>query len=155
MNHDLDLPELELLYEADVRLAAPELHGTTPAGDRAVHVITSGSVTGRLSGSILPGGGNWGLTLPDGTGELDVRCTFRLDDGALVYVTYQGRTRMSPEALEARAAGRAPERSSYYFYITPYFSTAAPQHAWLNGTVGLGLGYMRPEGPLYRVFAAV
>lgn len=153
MNHDLDLPELEFLYEADIELAPPEVHGHTPQGERAVHVIRSGKVTGRLSGAVLPGGGNWGMTQPDGVGELDVRCTFQLDDGALVHVTYQGRTRLSPEAVAARQSGKAPARDSYYFYITPYFSTSSEEHGWLNGTVGLGLGYMRPGGVRYRVFA--
>ncbi|MBB3138301.1 hypothetical protein FHS26_006079 [Rhizobium pisi] len=35
---------------------------------------------------------------------------------------------------------------------TPYFETAAPQHAWLNQIVAVAQGGRRPGGVEYEVF---
>ena len=61
--------------------------GRTPAGVRRVFPIIGGTVSQGLDGVILPGGADWNLERPDGSGELWARYELRLTDGAVVSVT--------------------------------------------------------------------
>lgn len=135
------------------RLGAAQRLGETPAGDRKIVPVAGGTVAGdRLSGKILPFGGDWAATRPDGVLTLDVRLTVRTDDGALVHVAYSG-MRHGPEDVMSRlAAGDAVESSEYYFRILPRFETAHGDYLWLNRLVAVGVGERLPEGPRYHVY---
>jgi hypothetical protein len=65
--------------------------------------------------------------------RLDVRLTLKTDDGALVYITYNGVLKESP-ASEAKASrGEVlTSKDVVYFVTAPTFETSAPQYAWLN-----------------------
>ena len=74
-------PRLEYLYTLVAELGAPADIGDTPHGHRLVIPVTGGTFEGpRLRGTVRPGGGDWLLIRPDGTGELDVRGTLETDD---------------------------------------------------------------------------
>src|SRR3546814_9557174 len=80
--------------------------GQSPWRNRRVGYITGGRFEGpRLSGAILPGGGNWSEsgTGPDGAavGTFDARSVWKTDDGALIYVTYSGRSLIPPDVAAA------------------------------------------------------
>jgi hypothetical protein len=144
-------PRFELLFEMSFQLETPlQLLGETPHGTRAIGVVREGSFEGpRLKGRLLPGGGDWFLTRPDGVGELDVRVTLETDDGALIYMSYRGY--MSP-SFQARE--QVPPEDRYYV-VTPYFETSAPQYAWLQRMVTIGMGGSTlSQGSVgYRFFA--
>lgn len=61
--------------------------GRTPVGVRRVFPIIGGTVSQGLDGVILPGGADWNLERPDGSGELWARYELQLTDGAVVSVT--------------------------------------------------------------------
>ncbi|WP_199525807.1 DUF3237 domain-containing protein [Rhodosalinus halophilus] len=134
-------------------LDPPQRLGHTPEGDRKIVPVAGGSVSGeRLSGEILPFGGDWAVTRADGVLLLDVRLTLRLDGGALVNVAYTG-MRHGPDAVMARlAAGDAVDPSDYYFRIQPRFETAHPDYLWLNRLLAIGVGERLAEGPRYHVY---
>jgi hypothetical protein len=44
------------------------------------------------------------------------------------------------------------DASEYYLRTTPYFETAAPAHAWLNGIVSVASGGRTAGGVEYEVF---
>ena len=48
--------------------------------------------------------------------------------------------------MEKVEKGEAIDPSSYYFQITPYFETAAPQYGWLNRVVSVGIGHPKATG---------
>lgn len=126
--------------------------GETPAGDRKIVPVLGGSVAGdRLSGRILPGGGDWAVTRADGVLLLDVRLTIEADDGALIFCRYEGMRHGAPEVMARLAAGAPVDPSEMYFRIAPRFETAAPQHAWLNRLLAVGIGERLPEGPRYHI----
>jgi hypothetical protein len=126
--------------------------GETPAGDRKIVPVLGGSVAGdRLSGRILPGGGDWAVTRADGVLLLDVRLTIEAADGALIFCRYEGMRHGTPEAMARLAAGAPVDPSEMYFRIAPRFETAAPQHAWLNRLLAVGIGERLPEGPRYHI----
>jgi hypothetical protein len=57
----------------------------------------------QIKGTLLAQGGDWFRVLPSGASRLDVRATIKTDDGALIYIAYNGIFKDSEET-EARAS---------------------------------------------------
>jgi hypothetical protein len=133
--------------------------GAGPFGRRTLFGSAGGTFHGpRLSGEVLPGGGDWALLRPDGTMTLDVRLTLRTHDSALVHMTYSGRW-VVPPGLRADLADPATRHhvdpNRYYFRTNPLFETGAEQYAWLNDIVCVGSGYLVDGGIAYKVTQVV
>ena len=144
----------EFLFEADIELREPQLIGQTPQGNRMIFYVVGGKIEGpKLTGEVLEGGGDWFLLRPDGVGELDVRGTFRTDDGHLIYVTYRGILDASPDVLARINAGEEVDPSEYYFRTAPYFQTASQKYDWLNRIQAIGIGKVGRNRVGYRVHA--
>ncbi len=143
----------EPLFETHIDLAPPEQIGDGPFGRRSVFVVTGGTFEGpKLRGTLLPGGGDWLLSLPNGAGELDVRATMRTDDGALILITYHGVVDVAPDVARRIFAGEDVDPSEYYFRTAPRLETGHEAYAWLNRTVCVGSGWFAPNKVGYRVF---
>ena len=113
--------------------------GAGPHGTRVTFPVTGGSFEGdRLRGKVLPGGDDWAIKRSDGVLELDLRITLETDDGALIHMTFEG--------LRDDGAPGAP-----YFRTLPRFETAAPQYAFLNRLLAVGMGEIRPDGPVHTI----
>lgn len=128
--------------------------GQTPAGIRRIFPVSGGHFRGeRLNGEVSPLiGSDLLLGRADGTFQQDVRLLLAADDGGLILMTYRG-VRRSPQSVDERLAdGEAVDPSEYYLRTTPYFETAAPQHAWLNQIVAVAQGGRRADGVEYDVF---
>ncbi len=139
--------EARLLYEAHVELDAPLDVGPTPHGVRRIVAITGGSLEGpSVRGTILRGGADWLLVRPDGVVELDIRAAGRLEDGTILYATERGYLRAPPDAMERIAHGEPVEPGAYAFRVVVSYETASPRYAWLNGTIGYGIGTLRKGG---------
>jgi hypothetical protein len=144
----------ELVFDAHIDLAPPENIGASPAGSRAIFVVTGGVFEGpKMRGVYRSGGGDWFLTLANGVGELDVRTTLQTDDGELILLTYHGVLDVSPAVVGRVFAGEAVDPGEYYFRTTPRFETGSEKYAWLNKTVCVGTGRFSPGKVAYRVFA--
>jgi hypothetical protein len=130
--------------------------GSGPFGRRVHFGAAGGTFHGpRLSGDVLPGGGDWALFAPDGAMTLDVRLTLRTHDDALLHMTYGGRWVTPPEVRDALADPDERYRidpAHYYFRTNPLFETGAEPYAWLNDTVCVGSGYLVQGGIAYKVF---
>lgn len=127
----------ELLFTMTATLEAPQQIGATHEGNRSVFYATGGSLEGpKIKGTVLPGGGDWFRMRDDGAGELDVRATFKTDDGALVYTHYRGVI--------------VPETG--YFRTTPRFETASEKYQWLTKIVAVGVGKSTGGGVSYSVY---
>jgi len=110
--------------------AVQEIGGTT------IFPVTGGSFDGeRLRGKVLAGGGDWVVKRADSVFELDLRVTLETDDGALIHMTFSG----------------IRDDANRYFRTVPRFETAAPQYAFLNRLVAVGIGEIRPDGPVHIV----
>jgi hypothetical protein len=127
--------------------------GATPGVNRRIGVVPSGTFEGeRLSGTVLEGGADWQGMRSDGSITLDVRLVLKTNDGALIAMRYLG-LRQGPPEVMARMDRREPvDPSEYYFRTAPLFETAAPQYAWLNNLLAIGLGHRESGGPIYSVF---
>ena len=139
----------------DIQLDVPTIMdlGTTPLGARKIATVTGGSFQGeRLRGRVHPSvAGDWLLLRADGVLTLDVRLTLETDDQALIYMRYQGMRHGPAEVMARVNAGEPVDPSLYYFRVTPTFETAAPQYAWLNQLLAVGVGERTAQGPVYQV----
>lgn len=136
-----------------VDLVGMTMIGKTPAGLRRIAPVTGGNFTGeRLNGSVLPGGNDWVINRADGVMVIDVRLTLQTDDGAMIYLAYQGRMLAEPEAMARFAKGEFLDANEYSLVMTAKFECGDERYAWLNNVVAIGQGERTPNGPIYTIF---
>lgn len=127
--------------------------GPTPAGLRRIAPVTGGAFTGeRLNGAVLPGGNDWVINRADGVMVIDVRLTLKTDDGAMIYLSYQGRFLAAPDAMERFAKGAMLDPSEYSLTIAAKFECGDPRYTWLNTIIAVGTGEQTRSGPIYSIF---
>ena len=138
-----DPPPLELvpLGRMAAVLRAPRILAGTPAGDRWIFEVASGSFEGeRLRGTVVGrANADWMVVGPDGTGSLDVRVLMETDDAAPVFIHYTGR-------VDVSAGGSAP------VYATPRFDTGDERYRWLNRVQAVAKGSFDGTTLAYDVF---
>jgi Protein of unknown function (DUF3237) len=108
----------------------------------------------RINGTLLAPGGDWFRVLPSGASRLDVRATIKTDDGALIYITYNG-IFMDSKETEARASkGEVLTAKDLYFVIAPTMQTSAKQYDWLNAVqcIGKMVSYKSDSYVKYDIF---
>ena len=121
---------------------------------------TGGWVQGpRLKGVLVPPGGDWSRVMPSGVLRLDVRLTIKADDGALIYVTYNGVERDLPvgeQKIQQDQHVIGPDDVKVWM-IAPTFETSAAKYAWLNETQAVGKMVQYKDGPSgyvnYEIYA--
>lgn len=130
----------ELIPLATVRVTRGDVHrlGATAFHRRVIGGISHGRWDGdRLTGEIVAPGGDWAIPSTDGRLMLlDVRQTLRTDDGALVYVTYQGRC----------------DRERGTYTVAPTFETDDERYSWLNAVQAVGQGRTDGDDIVYEMF---
>lgn len=106
----------------------PSIVANGPLGTRVAVGVTSGVVKGeRVNGSVVPVlGGDFALMRPDGTLRLDVRLVITTDDGAAIYLTYNG-------------VG-IPDEGGLAIRTAPTFEVGDERYAWLNNIQAVGIG---------------
>lgn len=87
----------------------------------------------KISGTFIPPGGDWLRVMPSGALRLDVRATLKTDDGALIYISYNGIIQHSKESAEKLSRGELLTTKDIPYFITaPTFETSSEKYAWLN-----------------------
>jgi uncharacterized protein DUF3237 len=110
--------------------------GATRQGALTIFPVTGGSFEGeRLRGKVRAGGGDWVTADGNGTLFLDLRVTLETDDGALIHMTFTG----------------VRDDANHYFRTVPRFEAATPKYAFLNRLLAVGIGEIRPEGPVHII----
>ncbi len=150
------MPDLQhrhlITLSLTVDFAGMQVIGKTPAGLRRIAPVSGGSFTGvRLNGVVLPGA-DWVINRPDGVMVIDVRLMLRTDDGAMIYLTYQGRFLSEPDAMARFAQGAMLDRSEYSLAITARFECGDDRYSWLNNVIAVGTGEQTSAGPVYTIF---
>ena len=136
----------------DVDFAGVVAIGATAAGHRGIAPVRGGRFEGpRLSGNVAPGH-DWFVTRADGTLVIDVRLTLTTDDGATLYLSYQGTMRAAPEAMARFRKGERLAPEDYKLHVVARFECGDPRYAWLNDTIVVGIGEQTLAGPIYRLF---
>ena len=146
----------EHLMTLALEVDEPQVISGTPIGTRRIVYVSGGRFDGaKLSGMVLPGGGDWILERSDGVFQLDVRITLLTEDRELIYMTYRGIRHGSSDVMERLNNGELVGEDEYYLRTTAFFETGAEKYAWLNSIVSVATGYRPPEGPVYEVFEVV
>lgn len=136
-------PNLEFLFTltADLRPAPPVL-ANGPQGTRAIVTVVGGSFEGpRLRGTVDNSGGDWVTARPDTSIKLDVRIMLKTDDGADIFMRYEGVGVRQDGTLRLATA--------------PLFETGDERYAWLNNTQAVATGMSGNNVVTYDVFAVV
>ncbi|MEZ5945584.1 MAG: DUF3237 domain-containing protein [Hyphomonas sp.] len=127
--------------------------GRTPEGQRTIALIEGGTFDGaRCKGKVLPGGADWVRFRADGTMMIDVRLTLQADEGALIYLTYQGRFIGAAGAMAQLARGETLEPGSYSLVTIARFECGNDQYAWLNNVIAVGIGEQSGFNPVYTLY---
>ena len=132
--------DVEHLFTLDLQVAeGVQIIKGGPHGTRMIAEVAGGTFTGeRLTGSVVPPGGDWVTARADRIIQLDVRLTLVTDDDAAILMQYKGIA--DPAAGVARSA--------------PQFETGDERYAWLNNVQGVGIGQLHPEGGVtYEVYS--
>lgn len=127
--------ELVPLCAVDAELAERIVLPGTPSGTRAILEVLSLQLIGTRLKAKLKGraAADWLTMSLDGKiGTLDVRATLETDDGALVFMQYNGRLRY----------GGADQPRQVF--VAPRFDTGDPRYAWLNAVQAVGKGLIQP-----------
>ena len=146
--------ELESLFSFTAKNRPPEVIGPLPDGIRVNFYCAGGRVEGaRLSGRVLPVGGDWMTVRSDGVGILDVRTTIESDDGALIYVAYSGVLDLGPDGYDRFLRRELPPHID--IRTAPRLHTAHAAYQWLNRVqcVGVGRADMARSEAHYDVYA--
>lgn len=92
----------------------------------------------KISGKLLAPSADWLRLLPGGGLRLDVRATIETDDGALVYISYNGVIHHTEESAEKMAKGETLSANDFYFVTAPTMRTSSEKYAWLNHVQCIG-----------------
>ncbi len=139
-------PRLTYAFSVRVEVAAPVEQGQVEGGRRRFIAITGGSVYGpRLSGVVLPGGGDWQTIMDGGLTNVLARYFLKAANGAVIEITNPGVRVASPEVTEKLAKGELVDPSAYYFRTAPEFKVAGAELDWLQRSVFIGRGIRKPD----------
>jgi len=115
------------MFVIDAELDEMLRFGATPYGERRVIGIAGGSVSGRLTGRILPGGADWQIIRADGAADIQARYTIESDGGGRVLVDSVGLRHGPPDVIARLARGEAVDPKLYYFRTAMRFETGDKQ----------------------------
>ena len=151
---DIDaVPKLDHLLDIRIEFDPVQIFDT-PVGTRLTYVVRRGRCEGpRISGDILPGGGDWILFGTDRVARLDVRGTLRTDDGAHVHITNTGRVHMDADTAARFAAGELIRHDQMVARSSPLFDTDDERYRWLNAVHTVAINEVSLTEVHYRVFA--
>ena len=84
---------------------------------------------------------------------IDVRLTLQTDDGALIYLSYQGRFVGGASAMAELAQGKTLESGSYSLVTIAKFECGDERYSWLNDAIAVGTGEQESGfSPTYTIY---
>ena len=70
-------------------------------------------------------GADWLRVMPGGNLRTDIRATIKTDDGALIYITYNGILSHTPQSFDRLMKGETLTAKDHYFVTAPTLETAS------------------------------
>lgn len=144
-------PTMTFLARVALRLDSVRVIREAPDGVR-LEFMVHGTVEGPVLKGQFPTCAAYLLIDRDGIGTIDVRAAIVLHDGADAELEATGRYDFGPDGYRRALADDLPNSALGW---CPRFLTGHPRYAWLNRTLCLGVGELRPrEGRVdYDLFA--
>ena len=152
----LATPILEPVADLTVFVAPPieagAVTGLNSRGRRRIIPITGGKVTGKINGTVLPGGADFQIVVSDTCADLDARYLLQLDHGEHVFVMNRALRRGSVDDIAKLVRGEPVDPQAIYFRCVPTFEVSSPALAWLTENVFVGTGARFPDRVEMRFF---
>ena len=135
----------EFTYHATV--SAPHEVGVGPFGHRQYYEVKNGVLEGpRINGKQFGSVGDWMLVGADGFLRMDVRTQIETKDGAIICAHYFGPAETNQATAQAFATSTPTEFSDQSNRSHWLLETGDPRYAWVNQSVFVGEGRLRPAG---------
>jgi Protein of unknown function (DUF3237) len=134
-NSDQPTPSTQVTTEYVMSYVAPlDPPVAIDDGMMIVNVRPGGWVKGpKINGKFIAPGADWLRIMPSGAFRLDVRGLIETDDGAHIYISYNGIIKNSEESAERLNNGELlTDKDIPYFIAAPTFQTASEKYDWLN-----------------------
>lgn len=145
----LPTPALEHVADLIVHVNAPieagQVTGLNSRGRRRIIPITGGTVTGQISGRVLPGGADFQIVVSDTSADLDARYMLELDSGEHVFVQNRALRRGSAADIAKLVRGEPVAPEAIYFRCVPTFEVSSPELEWLTQSIFVGTGARFPD----------
>ena len=146
----------EYLFSYSVNIGDMYRMKNSPLGLRTIGYITDGKVWGgKINGKILPGGGDWCVLRKDGVSCPDVRAIIETDNGAHIYMHYNGKMDCGHDGYDNYCSAIFPEFN--YICTSVELETESEEYMWLNRKQCFGIGKVdRSKAPVevqYDVYA--
>ena len=110
--------------------------------------MTSETLDGpRLKGKLMGSGGDWMLAGSDGFMRMDVRVQIETDDGAIICAHYFGPAEANQKLGQAFATSTPTAFSDQSIRSPWLLETGDPRYAWVDQSVFVGEGRLRPAAP--------
>ncbi|MDE2597404.1 MAG: DUF3237 domain-containing protein [Sphingomonadales bacterium] len=139
-------PTLTYAFSIRAELAPPVEQGTVDGARHRFIAITGGTVSGpKLTGTVLPGGGDWQAIHDGGLTTIEARYFVKAADGTVIGILNPGVRTASPEVIEKLARGEEVDPSLYYFRTTPSFTVSAGPYGWMARKVFVARGIRKPD----------
>lgn len=146
-------PSLDFVFSIRATLGKIQEFGTINAVRRRFIPITGGSFSGpKISGEIIPGGGDWQGMGENGLTEVHARYSLKASDGTLIGVTNSGVRRGPTEVMARLAAGETVDPSLYYFRAAPVFEVGPGPYRWLAENIFVCVGKRWPAEVELEIF---
>lgn len=132
---------VEHLFTMTANIGGASIIQNGPQGSRVIVAVTGGSFEGpQLKGTIVENSGcDWVTRRADGSLRLDVRITLQTDDGAAIYMAYNG-------------IGK-PQDGGNVLRTAPLFETGDERYTWLNAVQAVATGTSGQGTVTYDVYA--
>ena len=116
-------PALTHVFDIRAEIGSAIDGGNNPHGCRVTIPITGGNVTGRVNGTIIPGGADYQLVDPElHRAELQAVYTVLTEDSVAIHVCNEGINRFAPD--------------DSYFMTSPKFECDVDSpYGWLNNRI--------------------
>ena len=127
--------------------------GGGPFGARAVGTVGDGWVKGdRISGRLVGPAADWAIIGSDGYAQIDVRAQIRTDDGADVYIHYNGSLELNEAAMTALLSDGETSFGHNYWFTHVRLESGAERYQWVNRTMFVGHGRTVADGIEYEIY---
>jgi hypothetical protein len=120
--------ETEYLGTMELQLDAPQAVGPV-----LIVNVAGGTLKGpKINGTLVAPSGDWLNVMPDGSLRMDVRESFKTDDGELILVVTNGKIVSNKDARDRFNKGEVITSNDEYFIGASLFTTASKKYDWLN-----------------------
>jgi hypothetical protein len=122
----------------------------------SICLFQSGQFEGpRLSGTVLPVGGDWAEYQSARLLRIYVRGLLRTHDGDLIALDYRGLWATPPGVLERvlqPGGDQAFVAAENYLRVVASFETDSPKYSWMNEILAIGVGQKTADGIHYEFY---